>query len=489
MRKNLTTFFSRKSNRLLFLILILGIFLRVYNIENTLLFHYDQGYHGLAIKNIWENKPFTLLGHKTDVEGIFHGSLFYYFSLPIYLISSWDPARVSAIFAFLDALAIVFIFFAAKEIFNEKIGLLASFIYAVSYSGISHARWLSNVTLIPLFSAIALYFLVRKKGKKINNYLVAALFAGIIAQFNGAMGFFFLILFAVYFWRLRKKVFSSWRHVLFAVAVYIIPSIPLIAFDLRNDFLVSSSIVKLFKDGKNISPSISGIARNLSLFVRQVENFVSYEYLWIPFFLLLFILVMVYKKERMAKKAVNFFIPVFITILLLVYYQGVHPFFFNFLFPFFAILFGVGVYYVCEKKKSFGVFAVLLLGIINIFHWTGFLSPNFNLIPIGTRNIITLSDRLQAVDFMYERSGETVFKIDAYIIPYFQEEPWDYVFGWYGLKKYGYLPKDDGEKLFLIYEPDYDYPYRLDTWLDEKRQEFGEPKEIFKSNDLTVEEL
>ncbi len=68
---------TKKIKWLLLVIIVLAIFLRVFNVKNTLLFHFDQGYHSLAIREIWENRSIKLLGHKTDIEGIYHGSIFY----------------------------------------------------------------------------------------------------------------------------------------------------------------------------------------------------------------------------------------------------------------------------------------------------------------------------------------------------------------------------------------------------------------------------
>ncbi|MDP3888722.1 MAG: glycosyltransferase family 39 protein, partial [bacterium] len=172
-------------------ILCLGIFLRVYNIPQTLLFHFDQGYHGLAIKDIWDNKRIALLGHKTDAAGVFHGPAFYYFMLPFYLISGWNPAGVSILLAILDGFSIIFIYFAGKNLFNKNVGLLAALLYAISYSLISYSRWLSNVTPIPFFTSAMLYFLVKFSQGKVYFMPLSALIAGFIIQLNGAIGFFF----------------------------------------------------------------------------------------------------------------------------------------------------------------------------------------------------------------------------------------------------------------------------------------------------------
>lgn len=485
----------RKTYFLLFLIFILAAFLRVYNIPETLLFHFDQGYHGLAIKEIWETKRIALLGHKTDVEGVFHGSTFYYLMIPPYLLSLWDPVGVSMVLAFLDALSVILIFLIGRKLFSEKVGLLAGLFYAVSYSVISFSRWLSNVTLIPFLSSAFFYLLVKSLEGSLIVFLAACFLAGLIVQLNGAIGFFFLPLLALFFWLLRKKFLAQKKYLASSIGFFLLPSLPLIFFDLRHNFLVSRSIIRLFFKEGNLGMSLGRILKNLELLKIEIVNLFSHQIPLISLTLAVLTFVAVtctfVKKEKEAKSVKLISLFVLIPFLGQVFYKGgIHGFFIVGILPVITLLFAWSLFYWKKKRilKVPIVALVLAILFLNLFYWRGFLKPGFNLIPIGTRNLITLEDRKKAVDFMYQRAKGEDLRTDIYIIPYFQYQPWDYVFSWYGQKTYGYLPKGEAKKTFVIYEPDYDFPYRLDTWLDKIEEDHGRVVSVFKAHDLTVEE-
>ena len=485
---------TKKIKWLLFAIITLAIFLRVFNIKNTLLFHFDQGYHGLAIREIWEDKSIKLLGHKTDVEGIYHSSIFYYSMLPLYLLSSWDPAGVSASLALLDGLSVIFIFLAAKKLFNNKVGFIAGLLYAVSYSAISYSRWLSNVTPIPLLSSVVLYFLARSRGSNVKDFSCALLMGGLIAQFNGAIGFFFLPLFLVYALYFRKSLFNKKINLPIYALAYLIPQIPLVLFDLRHNFLVTTSIYRHFLEGNSLSVNSGGILANLLLLLNEMLNIFSYKVSVIGLIIIFWVVYAIssiWKNKDEATKNVKLLLcGALIMFLGLVFYQGINGFFMVGLIPFLVLIVAWSLDVLLRKKETrlLGLMVIISIVVINLFHFKGFFKPGFNLVPIGTSNLITLQDRIRAIDFMYRVADGDTFKAEKYIIPYYQEQPWDYLFKSYALKKYNYLPSEDGNKTFIIYEPDYDYDYRLQTWLEEKTEKYGEKKAVFKSNSLTVEE-
>lgn len=485
---------TKKIKWLLLAIIVLAIFLRIFNIKNTLLFHFDQGYHGLAIREIWENRSIKLLGHKTDIEGIYHGSIFYYFMLPLYLLSFWNPAGVSTSLALLDGLSIIFIFLTAKKLFNNKIGLVAALLYAVSYSAISYSRWLSNVTPIPFFSSVLLYFLARSKGSSVKDFSCALFIGGLIAQFNGAIGFFFLPLFLAYALYFRKSLFNKKANLLIYVFVYLIPQIPLVLFDLRHNFLVTTSIYRHFLEGSSLSVSGGGLLANLLLLLNEMLNIFSYKVSAIGLIILFWVVYAISSiwrnKDEATKNVKLLLYGALIIFLGLVFYQGINGFFMVGLIPFLVVIVAWSIDVLLRKKetKLLGLIVIISVVVINLFHFRGFFKPGFNLVPIGTSNLITLQDRIRVIDFMYRVADGDSFKTEKYIIPYYQEQPWDYLFKSYALKKYNYLPSEDGNKTFIIYEPDYDYDYRLQTWLEEKTEKYGERKAVFKSNNLTVEE-
>ena len=60
---------------LIWVILLSAFLLRIAWLDKNLFFGYEQGRDLLAIKDIIFNKNLTLLGPKTDIDGIYHGPL------------------------------------------------------------------------------------------------------------------------------------------------------------------------------------------------------------------------------------------------------------------------------------------------------------------------------------------------------------------------------------------------------------------------------
>ncbi len=152
---------KRLETILIVLIISIGLIPRLWRINTDLQIHFDQGLHSMGIWNIWHEHRFSLLGHQTDTDGIFHGPLYYWFMTPAYILGKGDPSAGSIFQIFFDALGMVFLFQLCKRIFNSKSGLTAIVIYSVSYGVASFARWLNNVTPTLPLSAIFLYYLHR----------------------------------------------------------------------------------------------------------------------------------------------------------------------------------------------------------------------------------------------------------------------------------------------------------------------------------------
>ena len=177
---------------------------------------------------------------------------------------------------------------------------------------------------------------------------------------------------------------------------------------------------------------------------------------------------------------------------LLLYKRGTADFFYLGILPLIVLLFSRALFFFFQNPigKIF-VGVVLLLfareNFRNNIHF--FDQPSHALIPIGTNSLITLDDRKKAVDFIYTHADGKPFGLWIYTIPYFKDEPWDYVFMWYGQGKYGYLPSKNKESLmFDLWERDPNEGYRLDAWKSDADKNLGVVVASAKYHDVNVEE-
>src|SRR3989344_136093 len=122
----------------------IAFFLRAYLIPQNLFFGPEQGRDFLAIKNIAIGHHFPLIGAKTDIDGIFHGPIYYYFSALPFLVTNGNPVFVSLFFIFINSLTVFLIYSLGKEMFNKRVGMISAIVFTFSFGAIVYSRWLSN---------------------------------------------------------------------------------------------------------------------------------------------------------------------------------------------------------------------------------------------------------------------------------------------------------------------------------------------------------
>lgn len=101
---------------------------------------------------------------------------------------------------------------------------------------------------------------------------------------------------------------------------------------------------------------------------------------------------------------------------------------------------------------------LLILGIIFIFQASIFLQRYKEYLNIKDDPGL-LSNQIKAIDWVYENSENQGFKVYNYTDTFY-EYPYQYLFWWYGLKKYGYLPEEYSNFPLShkeLYVPGYNY--------------------------------
>src|SRR3990167_10509215 len=129
---------------MIFFILGAAFALRTYRTADFLGFWYDQGRDALVIWDLWHKGKFFLIGPTTGIEGIFLGPFYYYLIAPFYLLGRGDPVFPAVGLGLITTAAVFLIYRVTADYFNPKTGLLAAFLYGLSYHTVSYHRWLSN---------------------------------------------------------------------------------------------------------------------------------------------------------------------------------------------------------------------------------------------------------------------------------------------------------------------------------------------------------
>lgn len=475
----------------LILVVILGLVPRLWRITADLQIHFDQGLHALETWNIWHEGKFTLLGHMTDTAGVFHGPIYYWLMTPAYAMGGGDPAAAAIFQILLQVAGIFFLADLARRMFSLRVAIVACLLYATSYGYISYARWLSNVTPTFLLSLIFFWAAWRVYQNETKFLPLAALFASLTTQMNGAIGIF---LYPILAWLVVVKRVGG-KELGVAALAAALPHLPQLVFELRHDMVVTRAVLGFSAaSGRGLGWPAAVLVGNLQVLYSELVKLISWPWPVITSFLLLAAGVDSWRRRRLAAIKFLWISSAIFVVGLSLWQRGAVLFFFVPLFALATILLAGTL----VRLRSVGVGVLILVLGLNGYHWRNFLIPTFALTPIGTFNLITNADRKNAIDWIYQRASGRPFAVWIYTIPYYWDQPWVYYFAWYGKSKYGYLPEKTGgfspgdlrqaEVFFAIYEPDDNQPQRLAQWLDEVGKNFGPTAASFTSNDARVEQ-
>ncbi len=131
---------------LLLTVILLGAFLRFYQIYGHATFLGDEGRDALIVKRMIVDHKFTLLGPTASFGNLYLGPIYYYMmALPLWL-ANFDPVGPAVMVATLGVLSIFLVWLIGRAFFGQVAGISASALYAVSPLLITHARSSWNPT-------------------------------------------------------------------------------------------------------------------------------------------------------------------------------------------------------------------------------------------------------------------------------------------------------------------------------------------------------
>lgn len=208
---------------LIFLIIFLGLFLRIYNIQNTPPGVYpDEAVNGLdALSAIHNGNWQWFYPANNGREGLFMNLIALCFKF--FGVSVLTLKLPSIIFG---TLVIIGTYLLGKELYNRRIGLISGFLVATAFWAINFSRISFRANMLPAVLAFSLFFLWRgMRTKKIRDFAISGLIFGIglhtYISFRIApavlVGMFFVFLFTR-----QNFIRQYWKNLLvFAAATFL----------------------------------------------------------------------------------------------------------------------------------------------------------------------------------------------------------------------------------------------------------------------------
>ncbi len=468
-----------------FLIFLLTFFLRIYLLDNNLFFGWEQGRDAWVIKDIIELKKLTLIGPKTDLEGIFHGPFYYYLMAIPYFLGRGNPIIASLFICFLSSLGASLLFFTARKELTLISRLSVALISALSFQAIVFSRWLSNPSLVLPLSIFLLFFLSQKF--KETNFPIIIITWGLIFHLELASALFLTPVLIYYYFINFKKI-----NLLFllksALILFLIFS-PYLLFDFRHHQILSKSFLNFFKTTQASQPISFAFLKELyRVGLREFTLLIlpSFPLITKIFLPLLLLIAFLERKKQIAKIVL---IWIFSPLVFLIPLRTVpmsqtliH------LGPAFFLLIGLFL----EKtitftKKQFLAIIILIFLLVSNFNYYLETIPENKNFFFRAYQYTFIGDQKKIIDFVYQEAKGEEFYFDYYTFPYWLPQGWTYLFESYGKRKYGYLPSEERtEEFFVIIEPDEVTPQYQEDWYQKLEKETKLLK-TFTSGRLKVE--
>ncbi len=366
----------------LLILFALAIFLRFYHFSEFVTFLGDQGRDAIIVKRIITGEHFPAIGPPTSIGQVYSGPFYYYFIAPWLLLSNFNPIGLAICVAFFSSLYLLINYFIIKELFDKRIALISTTLLSFSATLIDFSRFSWNPNLLPLFTLLTVYFVIKSlQTNKWYYFVFSGAFLSFIIQLHYLALFLFPPIFILLMTDLVKKIkqtnnlpvggqgeaIKQFNKYLLMFFTFIFFISPLIIFDLRHNFLNSRLFLALFQSSRtSLLTKIDSFFDsfyylNLYSFNINLSKFFVYLLL-ISLFIILFTLT----KKRSNFK--TFLFIFFLTILGMSFYSGPkHPHYFGILYPLYYVIVS---YFIAFSKSTWEKYLM-------VFFMIGFIFLNF----------------------------------------------------------------------------------------------------------------
>lgn len=412
------------------------------------LFNMDNARDLVDVREMVELKKLRLTGPTSAIEGLYNGPGWYVLLAVPYIIFQGDPYGPILLMIALWAIGG---FFLLK--ITSRFGFFITFAIGLVWIGSSYINLATvysfNPNPVTFLTPLFIYLLEKYLVQKNMLFLMGASFlGGLFFNFEMNFGIFIppIILTSLIFTG-NIKLLKSYKFWL-GVMPYGLTLLPQLIFDARHEFIMTQSVIRFLSDSTN--KQSSGIFQRVndisdSLYNVSSATFFNNKYMpkIIIFGLVLTIIIIVYKKTRKANPLIAI-----TTSLILVPILS-----YMFLLPV-----QVNPWHLGAEMAALMILFAGTLKLLMDFHVAGKVAAILTIIFtvfLAGNNIISFLDEKKApnndpssyvneqaaVDYVYEKAGGRNFKAYVYL-PSVIDYPYQYIFWWRGMTKYGYTPED-----------------------------------------------
>lgn len=465
-----------KTKLTLILILIVAAILRVPLVaQGFFSFAIDQGSDLLAVKKIVIDHNLTLIGPQTGLPGVFYGPWWYYFLSPIFFFAGGNPKTVTLVFGLIGIAVVIAIYLLIKKLTsNSQVALFAAATVSISQIFITSSSQVWSPSLIPPLMLLYMFSVFKIiHGSSKLWFLILGAATGFIIDSETAFGTMLFLATPLALISSQKISKDFWlfirRKTLFILGLFIV-FLPRIIFDIRNDFLITKSILSWLSSPTVYQQHLSFFERILNRIDLFFNNFAqafsqSNKVLALPTLILLITSIYSARAKLIKDDLFKYLIMVILGIFIgfSIYPDTVWDYYLGGLPIIFLATLTLSLKYFLKKlKKPLVVFLFFSLPLAANFNSRLFSPFSINWQGDGAvfRNQINVIESLKN-----DLKGN--YSLFVYT-PAMFDYPFDYLIWWYHHKKQIDLPKENQKRMFLIIRDDQSHLYLPTGWYGDK---------------------
>lgn len=442
---------------LFWVVVLAAAILRVFLISTrSVVFAFDMGRDLLWAKDISFYHIPTLIGPAGSIWGVYFGPFwFYILSIPLRLTNG-NPLSAVYTTMTLVVLAGILAYYFFRNTLKGKYAFLLSIILLFNASMIGTSLFAFHANVLPLLTLLLIYFCYLAIVKKTEAIAIALFFASLMFHADPAPAVVFsAVPFVIYFaFKLYKRK-NRIKVILFSIFAYLVPFIPQIIFELRNNFIEVKSLASYF-GGNN--PSLSGQLPIVQRVINRVEIFYSIFKSGFSgdnnFVALIFLVIILtglsyfLKRNNSRNLSILFKLLTISTVTIFLIFT-------------FVVTVEVKGWYVCSIPVLYAFFITFaLIGFekykkLYLVFLAVFLLANTYQYFVHKNKLVndpaSLSNQLEAIDTIYQDSNSRDFSVYTYT-PAIYDFSYQYLFWWIAVAKHKGLPADFA---YLPNQPEY----------------------------------
>lgn len=237
---------------ILFVILVVSAFLRLYKIADYMTYLGDEGRDAIVVRRLLVYFDPILIGPGTSIGNMYLGPLYYYLIAPSLWLAGYSPFGPSVFVALVGVATVFLVWKIGREWFGKTAGVLGAFFYAISPTVIIFSKSSWNPNVMPFFALVSVYSVWKVWKEEKYHWLIVLGVSYAFCLQSHYLALLLLPTLAIFLFikylKLRKeKLLKPFiKSSLIGLVIFLFLMSPLVIFDARHGWHNFAAIGKFF---------------------------------------------------------------------------------------------------------------------------------------------------------------------------------------------------------------------------------------------------